>query len=79
MPNVPEIHQLQAQIASCKQNKQEALGFFNRLVRICNELGNYVKIPKCKCGPASKLATFMEDDEARQFPMGLDDDSSSTI
>jgi len=79
IPNVPKIHQLKAQIASCKQNKQEVVEFFNRLVGLWNELGNYVKIPDCKCGAAAKIARFMEDDKAHQFFVGLDDDSFSTI
>jgi len=48
-------------------------------VGLQNELGNYVKIPNCKCGAAAKIARFMEDDKAHQFLMGLDDDSFSTI
>ena len=75
-----KIHQLKAQIASCKQNKQEVVEFFNRLVGLWNELGNYVKIPDCKCGAAAKLQdSWKIDDKAHQFLMGLDDDSFSTI
>ena len=64
VPNVPKIHQLKAQIVSCKQNKQEVVEFFNRLARLWNELGNYVKIPECKCETAVKIAKFMDDDKA---------------
>ena len=32
MLNVPKIHQLKAQIASCKQNNQEVVKFFNKPV-----------------------------------------------
>ena len=79
MPNVPKIHQLKAQIASCKQDKQEVVEFFNRHVGLWNELENYVKISVCKCEAASKIAKFIEDDKAHQFLMGLDDDSSSPV
>ena len=64
VPNVPKIHQLKAQIASCKQDKQEVIEFFNRLVGLWNELGNYVKIPTCKCDTAAKIVKFIEDDKA---------------
>jgi len=55
VPNVPKIHQLKAQIVSCKQNKQEVVEFLNRLAGLWNELGNYVKIPHWKCEAAAKI------------------------
>jgi len=79
VPNVSKVHQLKAQIASCKQEKQEVIEFFNRLVGLWNELGNYVKIPNCKCKATEKIVKFIEEDKAHQFLMGLDDDSFSTI
>ena len=72
MPNVPKIHQLKSQIASCKQEKQEVVEFFNRLVGLWNELGNYVKIPNCNCEAAEKIVKFMEEVKSHQFLMGLD-------
>ena len=77
--NVPKIHQLKAQIACYKQDKQKLVEFLNRLVGLWNELGNYVKIQACKCDAASKIAKFIKDDKAHQFLMGLDDDSFSTV
>ena len=79
LPIMPQIHQLKAQFASCKQNKQEVVEFFNRLIRLWNELMNYVKIPNCKCEIAIKIAKFMEYDKQHQFLMELDDDLFSTI
>jgi len=49
VPNIPVIHKLNAQIASCKQNKQDVVDFFSRLMGLCTELDNSIKIPPCKC------------------------------
>ena len=32
VPNIPKIHKLKAEITSCKQNKQDIVDFFSRLV-----------------------------------------------
>ena len=73
--NIPKIHTLKAEIASCKQNKQEVVEFFSRLMGLWNELDNYVKIPSCTCGSAKQIVQIMENDKAHQFLMGLDDES----
>ena len=73
--NIPKIHTLKAEIASCKQNKQEVVEFFSRLMGLWNELDNYVKIPSCTCGSVKQNVQIMENDKAHQFLMGLDDES----
>ena len=51
--------------------------FFSRLMGLCNELNNYIKISDCKCGPMEgmdKIAKMQEEEMVHQFLMGLDDD-----
>jgi len=40
MPNVPRIHKLKAEIASCKQSNMEVFKFLSKLMSLWNELGN---------------------------------------
>ena len=77
--NIPKIHKLKAEIASCKQNGEEVVEFFSRLMGLWNELDNYIKIPSCTCRSAKKIMKTMEEDKIHQFLMGLDDERYSTI
>ena len=79
MPDIPEIHKLKAEIASCKQNNQEVVEFFSRLIGLWNELDNYIQIPPCKCSSAEKIVKTMEEDTIHQFLMGLDDERYSIV
>jgi len=52
IPNVPKVHQLKSDIASCKQGTLNVVEFFSKLMGLWNELDNYVKRPSCKCEAA---------------------------
>ena len=79
IPNVPKIHQLKAEIASCKQDNLKVVEFFTKLMALWNELGNYVQYLKCTCDAAKKYAKMAEGDQVREFLMGLDDDAYSNV
>jgi len=53
--NIQKIHRLKAEIASCKQGRQEVIEFFSKLMGLWNELDTYIKIPACTCGSAEKI------------------------
>jgi len=55
VPNIPRIHKLKAEIASCKQNKQAVVDLFSRLMGLWSELDNYIKIPPGKCNTMAKM------------------------
>ena len=77
--NIPKIHKLKAEVASCKQNNQEVIEFFARLMGLWNELDNYIKILSCKCSSAEKIVKIMQKDKVHQCLMGLDDEQYSTV
>ena len=79
VPNVPKIHQLKAEIASCKQGNLKVVEFFSKLMRLWNELGNYVKNPVCTCKAATTYAKITEDNKVHEFLMGLDDDMYANV
>jgi len=79
VPNVPKIHQLKAEIASCKQGNLEVVEFFTKLIGLWNELGDYVKYLKCTCDAAEKYAKMDEEDKVHQILMGLDNDAHSNV
>ena len=79
IPNVPKIHQLKAAIAISKQEEQEVVDFFNKLMRLWNNLDNYVKWPTCTCGAAEEIAKAVERHKIHQFLFGLDDELFSTV
>ena len=55
--NVPHMHQIKAEIASCKQGSMEVVEFYSKLVGLWNELANFIKILsltcECTCGKCS--------------------------
>ena len=53
--------------------------FFTKLMRLWNELGNYVKCPKCTCDAAEKYAKMAKEDKVHQFLIGLNDDAYSNV
>ena len=79
IPNIPRIHKLKAEIASCKQGNMDVVDFLSKLMSLWNELSNYVRIPECKCGAAEKILQLTEHDKVHQFLMGLDDEAFSTV
>jgi len=77
VPNIPNIHK--AEIASCKQNKQDIVDFFSKLVGQWNELDGYIKILACTCGAAAKITKLLEENKVHQFLIGLDDEPYSVM
>ena len=82
--NAPKIHQLKANLASCKQEELEVVEFYNELMEMLSELENYAKIPhctcgKCECGTGSKVLKMVDEEKTHQFLMGLNDESFSTV
>ena len=76
--NIPRVHKLQTEIASCKQNK-DVVDFFARLIGLGSELDNSIKIPPCKCEIPAKMVKYMEEEKVHQFLMGLDNENYSTV
>jgi len=70
---------LKAEITPCKQNKQDIVDFFSRLVGLWNELDGYIKIPACTCGSVAKITKLLEDEKVHRFFMGLDDELYSVV
>jgi len=53
--------------------------FFSKLICLWTELDSYVRIPKCKCNAAKKIAKMNEEEKVHQFLIGLDDENYSTV
>jgi len=79
IPNVPKIHQLKFDIASCKQGTLTVVEFFSKLMRLWNELENCVKRPVCKCEAAEQYVKMIKSDKVHQFLMGLHDKLYSNV
>ena len=79
VPTVPRIHQLKAQIASCKQEGQEVVEFYSKLMTLWNELDKNTKNPTCTCAVAKKIGKIMDEDRVHQLLMGLNDDLCGTV
>ena len=79
VPNIPRIHKLKAEIASCKQGNMDVVEFFSKLMSLWNELSNYIRVPECKCGAADTILQLAEQDKVHQFLMGLDDEAFATV
>jgi len=82
--SAPKIHQLKANIANCKQGGLSIVEFYSKITDLWIELGNYVKVPHCKCsgckcGDANEIMQMYEEGKADQFFMGLNDDTYSQI
>ena len=79
VPNVPKVHQLKVDIASCKQGTLSVVEFFSKMMGLWSELDSYVKRPVCKCEAAKQYVQMIESDRVHQFLMGLDDDLYSNV
>jgi len=82
--NTPKIHQLKADLATCKQGELDVVEFYSKLSGMWSELDNYTKLSHCICGKCecslNKTITKMfEEERTHQFVMGLTDESFSTI
>jgi len=51
---------LKVEIVSYKQGNQEMVEFFTKLMRMWNELENYIKIYTFNCSANEKIAKIME-------------------
>ncbi|XP_010470454.1 PREDICTED: uncharacterized protein LOC104750360 [Camelina sativa] len=74
--NKVRIHQIKAQLASCRQDGQTVLDYYGRLCTLWEEYGIYKLIKACTCGlcvrgvePAKKR----EEEKVHQFVLGLDE------
>ena len=84
MANVPNIHQLKTDLASCKQGNLEVVEFYTKLMGMWSELENYAKMPHCTCGKCecaigNKIVKMVEDEKVHQVLMGLNDDTFFAI
>ena len=82
--NTPKIHQLKANLASCKQEGLEVVEFYNKLMGMWSELENYVKVPHCTCGKCEcevgeRVIKMINDEKTHQFLMGVNDESFSAV
>ena len=71
--NTVRVHQIKAQLASCKQDGQSVLDYFGRLSTLWEELQMYQPVHTCTCGATAAIAGKREQEKIHQFVMGLDD------
>ena len=71
--NKVRLHQIKAQMASCRQDGQSVLDYFGRLSTLWEEYAIYRPIPSCSCGAASDISKEREEDKVHEFLLGLDD------
>lgn len=71
--NTVRVHQLKAQLASCRQDGQTVLEYFGKLSALWEELQVYQPVHVCSCGAAAAIAKEREKERIHQFVMGLDD------
>ena len=64
VPNVPKIHNLKAQITSCKQGNLEVVEFFSKLMGLWGELEGCIKRPVCTYKAADEYIKMAENDKA---------------
>ena len=67
------VHQLKAELASCKQEGSTVMDYFGRLSQKWEELLNCKPIPTCTCKAAEVYAKEYEEEKVHQFLMGLDE------
>ncbi|XP_074284704.1 uncharacterized protein LOC141610110 [Silene latifolia] len=71
--NAPRVHQLKAELADCKQKKDQSVtDYYTKMKMIWDELANYSKVHPCTCGAAEGIRKEKEDEKVHQFLMGLD-------
>ena len=82
--NAPKIHQLKIDISLCKQGGLEVAEFYSKLMQMCSELENHLKIPQCKCGKcecrmSNKVVKMMNEETTHQFLMEVNEETFSSI
>ena len=73
------VHQLKAELASCKQDGSSVMDYFGRLSQKWEELLSCKSIPKCKCEAADVYVKEYEEEKVHQFLMGLDEARFSNV
>lgn len=76
--NKVRVHQLKAELASCRQNGQPVLEYFGRLSKLWEEYQIYKPIKLCTCGLyvcglVHEAAKEREEEKIHQFVLGLND------
>lgn len=76
--NKVRVHQLKAELASCRQDGQPVLDYFGRLSKIWEEYQIYKPIKVCTCGLctcglSNEQAKEREEEKIHQFVLGLDE------
>lgn len=77
--NTVRVHQIKAQLASCRQDGQSILDYFGKLSTLWEELQVYQPVHACTCGAAAAMAKEREHEKIHQFVMGLDDSRFGNI
>ena len=71
-------------ITVAKQEDREVVDFYSRLMGMWTELNNYVKILRCTCGKCecdigAQVVKMIEEEQAHQFLIGLDDETYANV
>lgn len=77
--NTVRVHQIKAQLASCRQEGRSILEYFGKLSTLWEELQVYQPVHACTCGAAVAMAKEREHEKIHQFVMGLDDSRFGNI
>ena len=65
------VHQLKAELASCKQDMSSVMDYFGRLSQKWEELLNCKPLPTCGCEASDMYAKEYEVEKVHQFLMGF--------
>lgn len=72
--NNVRVHQIKAQLASCRQDGQPVIDYYGSLCNLWDELKNYQASPVCSHGSLmSEIVKERDEEKLHQFIMGLDD------
>ena len=67
------VHQLKAELASCKQDGSSVMEYFGKLSQKWEELLTCKPFPACTCDASEVYAKEYEEEKVHQFLMGLDE------
>lgn len=65
--NEVRVHQIKAQLASCRQDGQTVLDYYEKLCTLWDELRNYCPPSMCSCGAKGEYAKEREKEKLHQF------------
>lgn len=71
--NKVRIHQIKAQLASCRQDGQSVFEYYGRSCTLWEEYTVYKPLLMCTCGAASEISKERDEEKVHQFVLGLDD------